>query len=177
MEEMLDFEQNTTYSNIQGNTTYLSGVGPVALIFNDNNPGFFMGRNALINETTGDKIIPFPIIKPPVWDGNLHVNSSQAPDTASKPPAWTTSHEEKISRDAFGDSNEGIATLLHCVSRERMRFPTKPPKSPEKDAYPLENISSTQTKSFKPESSEGQCNSDDQATSLTQEMKRNWLFF
>ena len=45
------------------------------------------------------------------------------------------------------DSNEGIATLLHCVSRERMKFPTKPPKSPEKDAYPLENISSTQTKS------------------------------
>ena len=45
------------------------------------------------------------------------------------------------------DSNEGIATLLHCVSRERMTFPTKPPKSPEKDAYPLENISSTQTKS------------------------------
>lgn len=47
------------------------------------------------------------------------------------------------------DSNEGIATIFHafCVSRERMRFPTKPPKSPEKDAYPLENISSTQTKS------------------------------
>ena len=45
------------------------------------------------------------------------------------------------------DSNEGIATLLKSVSRERMRFPTKPPKSPEKDAYPLENISSTQTKS------------------------------
>lgn len=197
MEEMLDFEQNTTYSNIERNTTYLSGVGPVALSCNDNNPGFFMGRNALINETTGDKIIPFPIIKPPVWDGNLHVNTSQAPDTgenlftyhatvddtesfsASKPPAWNTSHEENISRDAFGDSNEGIATLLHriCVSRERMRFPTKPPKSPEKDADPLENISSTQTKSFKPESSEGQCNSDDQATSLTQEMKRNWLFF
>lgn len=45
-------------------------------------------------------------------------------------------------------SNEGIATiLLDCVSRERMRFPTKPPKSPKKDAYPLENISSTQTKS------------------------------
>lgn len=46
------------------------------------------------------------------------------------------------------DSNEGIA-IFHafCVSRERMRFPTKPPKSPEKDAYPLENISSTQTKS------------------------------
>ena len=40
-----------------------------------------MGRNALINETTGDKIIPFPIIKPPVWDGNLHVNTSPAPDT------------------------------------------------------------------------------------------------
>lgn len=33
------------------------------------------------------------------------------------------------------------------------------------------------TLGFKPESSEGQCNSDDQATSLTQEMKRNWLFF
>lgn len=46
------------------------------------------------------------------------------------------------------DSNEGIATILiDCVSRERMRFPTKPPKSPKKDAYPLENISSTQTKS------------------------------
>ncbi|CAH3145402.1 unnamed protein product, partial [Pocillopora meandrina] len=99
--------------------------------------------------------------------------------SASKPPAWNTSREEKISRDAFGDSNEGIAAIFHsfCVSRERMKFPTKPPKSPEKDAYPLENISSTQTKSFKPESSEGQCNSDDQATSLTQEMKRNWLFF
>ena len=47
------------------------------------------------------------------------------------------------------DSNEGIAEIFHlcCVSRERMKFPTKPPKSPEKDAYPLENISSTQTKS------------------------------
>lgn len=47
------------------------------------------------------------------------------------------------------DSNEGIAEIFRrcCVSRERMKFPTKPPKSPEKDAYPLENISSTQTKS------------------------------
>lgn len=47
------------------------------------------------------------------------------------------------------DSNEGIAEIFHlcCVSRERMKFPTKPPKSLEKDAYPLENISSTQTKS------------------------------
>ena len=41
MEEMLDFEQNTTYSDIQGNTTYLSDVGPVALSCNDNNPGMY----------------------------------------------------------------------------------------------------------------------------------------
>lgn len=41
MEEMLDFEQNTTYSNIQGNTTYLSDVGPVVLSCNDNNPGMY----------------------------------------------------------------------------------------------------------------------------------------
>ena len=54
---MLDFEQNTTYSNIQGNTTYLSGVGPVALIFNDNNPGMY--DNDSFYSFEGHKFISF----------------------------------------------------------------------------------------------------------------------
>lgn len=44
------------------------------------------------------------------------------------------------------DSNEGIASISpKAVERGRMEFPTPPPKSPEKDANPLEKTASTQT--------------------------------
>ncbi|XP_066026603.1 uncharacterized protein [Pocillopora verrucosa] len=44
------------------------------------------------------------------------------------------------------NSNEGIASISpKAVERGRMEFPTPPPKSPEKDANPLEKTASTQT--------------------------------
>lgn len=43
------------------------------------------------------------------------------------------------------NSNEGIASISPRAVRGRMEFPTSPPKSPEKDANPLEKTTSTQT--------------------------------
>lgn len=43
------------------------------------------------------------------------------------------------------NSNEGIASISPKAVRGRVEFPTSPPKSPEKDANPLEKTASTQT--------------------------------